>query len=131
VAYEFPKTVLLEEGSEIQIQDFSKCEPYTEHTGIYRKEDFRTLTGTLQRETRPAEDIGYDYTLYVPEGFTEPQNASGIPDIEWHTAVILPGNNSVWKDFELYMGKEVTVEGYSEWGYAETRHYIITKVTPR
>lgn len=82
------------------------------------------LSGRLQRATRPAPDIGYDYALL----FNEPQSgfaeAAGS-DIKVDSAVVVPYTIEIRKMIEANIGKMVNAEGYIEWGYSEGQYFGI------
>lgn len=126
-AFMYPQ-VFIEGVQNLQLQDFSGCNPYGDSTGPAVKQNPRSFTGILMREVRPAPDIGYDYVVKVQEGFKDPSGSSGIPGLLLYNAVVWPTNNTIWKDMELNIGKKITVEGSYDWGYAESMYLLTTKI---
>ena len=87
-----------------------------------------TLIGTLEHSTRPAPDIGYDYRLVLEEIFPDPID----PDIKpggYQEIDIIPNGLKI-STIESLIGKKVSVKGSFEWGYAETRFFNATQISP-
>lgn len=80
-----------------------------------------TYGGTIERMTRPAPDIGYDYVLNLIKPILETNGAAGIPQ-KLESIVIVPGTNKSWLDLESNIHKKITVKGYWLWGFAESRY---------
>lgn len=108
--------------------DYNKCDPYPssfisdlEKTGA----KIQIFSGTLQRQDRPAPDIGYDYSLSLETPFVDELSASGLPR-EASSITVEPSNNEIWKFVEQNIGRNVSLEGYMTWGYSESRYLLIT-----
>ncbi len=112
----------------IESLDSSNCNPYPtilEPDGSAKQMAFR---GTVTLSTRPAPDIGYDYQLALSQPFLDEDNASGLPQqVTLYGAV--PNSDAVWKDLSENLDREVELQGYLLWGYAESKYFRVTSVT--
>lgn len=118
--------------NQIKEINYESCKPYAE-TSIDDKQTLSNLEktplhGIVQHITRPAPDIYYDYDLQLNKPFMLKENATGQPQAV-NKIDIIPGNNSIWTEIEKNINKEVSLEGYLKWGYSESRHLEVTKVT--
>lgn len=85
-----------------------------------------SLQGFLRHQTPYPSDLGYEYALELKTPFTDELNASGNPT--QYRVEITPTNKTVKAELDKNIGKEVTVEGTMEWGYAESRSLYVTRV---
>src|SRR3989344_8948572 len=109
--------------------DNSSCNPYVQsQLTVDNTQEKLVLRGTAVHTKRPAPDIGYDYQLKLVEPFTDKLNASGLGPQPQSTVDIIPPTNVIWIDLEENINKEIGVEGYMVWGYAESRYLLVISV---
>ena len=113
--------------NKIRRVDYTECNPYppfqkSEYSGKKLK-----LKGKVVRARRPAPDIGYDYRLILLLPITDEFSSSGSPS-NVSLVDIVPTGNDQWLTLEKYINKEITIEGFMVWGYAETRHFEISSI---
>jgi len=89
--------------------------------------DNTTFTGTIIRMVRPSPDITYDYILKLDKPYRDDNNASGMT-LNVDQLVLLPGGAKVWETLENNIDKKVTLTGWFEWGYAETKHFVVFSI---
>ncbi len=103
-----------------------KCNPYTNAPKASGAST--SITGTLERMTRPSPDIFYDYILNFDEVVTDTNNASGMTQ-EVKSYVLVPSSDKTWGDLEDNIGNQVSIDGTFEWGFAESKYVLVSKVT--
>ncbi len=104
---------------------YEQCTPYGKYLRPLEKQtDF---TGVIKRFERPAPDIGYDYILDLDEPYLDTTHMSGIPT-NLDATVLIPLDDTVWKDIEETIGMPVKVSGAFEWGYAESKFLRVSSV---
>jgi len=108
---------------------YTQCSPYFDPVDpITPTLKSQIFTGTIQRTDRVAPDINYDYELILDEPFVDEFNASGLP-LTQTRLTIMPRSNTIWQQIEETIGQKVRVIGTMEWGYAESRHFVIKELT--
>lgn len=108
--------------------DNASCNPYSQTPPtIDNTQEKLVLRGTIVHGKRPAPDIGYDYQLKLVEPFIDKFSSVGATQ-EVSEVYIAPTTNSLWTELENNIDKEVTVEGYMAWGYAESRYLEIISI---
>jgi len=95
---------------------------------ILKTLDRKILTGTLRfTNGRPSPDISYDLEIKLDEPFIDEMSASGRPFL-----VTILDIQAATDDVHIQVleniGKEVELEGYIEWGYAESRFFRVTSL---
>lgn len=106
----------------------STCNPYPQTPPVAdNTQEKLLLQGTVVHGKRPAPDIGYDYQLILSEPFIDKSSSTGFPR-KVSSVDITPSTNSIWNELEDNINKEITVEGYMVWGYAESRYLNVTNV---
>lgn len=101
------------------------CQPYAAAPQNNYPGEKMTLNGIIGPGHRPAPDIGYDYQIELTTPFIDETSASGSPQPVSAIGVV-PGTNAVWLDLEKHLGKKVEINGYLQWGYAESKIFEIT-----
>lgn len=115
--------------------DFKNCSPYGKQEISKIDEEntksgvkFQTFEGVLKREKRVAPDVGaYDYALVLTTPYVDKNNASGL-DQKVTLLFLTPATDAVWSTMESNMDEKVTLGGYMNWGYAESKYFLVTKV---
>jgi len=109
--------------------DNSSCNPYSQTFPIADDtQEKLTLQGTVVRGKRPSPDIGYDYQLKLTEPFIDKFSSAG--SLQKVSIVdIMPSSDNIWNVLEYNINKEINVEGYMVWGYAESRFLTVTSVS--
>jgi len=103
----------------------NNCAPYESFVKIFPNAGEKvSLSGVLMRQERPAPDIGYDYQLKLLKPFIDVVDESR----EINVMQVVPATNDIWLKFEKNINKEVGLEGYVEWGYAESRHFRTSNI---
>jgi len=109
---------------EISIAEEDSCKRnYREISDIEKYT--KPVTGKLVKSIRPAYDIAYDYTLKL--NAENPDFAGG--NVLPATQIYVMPTSTIEDVFLNMLDKNVSVEGYLEWGYAESRVFIITAIT--
>ncbi len=116
--------------------DQNNCSPYkTTKSDSPEPKQTASFDGFLRQNTRPAADIGYDYQLELANPIQDNDGsfgASGLPQ-RIKRINILPADNAMWRQIQLRLSETdptmVTVQGYWEWGYAESRVFHIEKLS--
>jgi len=112
----------------IEKVDNSNCNPYPQTQPVaYSDQEKLVLPGTVIHGKRPAPDIGYDYQLKLTEPFIDQFSSTGSRELVSLIDVI-PTNNDLWVELENNINREITLEGYMVWGYAETRYFEIIAI---
>lgn len=108
--------------------DNSTCNPYSQTPlAPNNTQEKLVLRGTVVHVKRPAPDIGYDYQLELEIPFVDKFSSAGSPQTV-SLVDITPGTNDLWNEIEMNINKEITVEGYMVWGYAESRYLQVLTV---
>ncbi|MBI2612181.1 hypothetical protein HYW54_05600 [Candidatus Gottesmanbacteria bacterium] len=117
--------------AKIEKIDNSNCNPYSQNSQtqptIDNSQEKLVLRGSVIRAKRPAPDIGYDYQLKLVEPFVDKLSSAGSPQ-KVSLVDVTPTTNNLWNELENNINKEVTVEGYMVWGYAESRYLQIMTI---
>ena len=115
-------TILLNSISQI---DNSKCSPYSVNPSenIAGTEKL-TLRGIVSNNNRPAPDINYDYQIKLSKPFLDKNSSSGSPQ-QVSLVDAVPDTNNVWIELTNNLNHEVEIQGYMEWGYAESKYFKI------
>lgn len=109
----------------------TNCAPYTQTQPVIdNTQEKLVLRGTVAHSKRPAPDIGYDYQIRLSEPFVDKYSSAGSPQ-KVSLVDVTPTTNDLWNELENNIDKEVTVEGYMVWGYAESRFLQIIAVNNR
>lgn len=108
---------------EIKKIDFSNCDTSIKITPAIEpgQQKFK-IKGILIYGKRLAPDMGYDYQLKLTEFFEDKLNSSGIPLVSV-VDIISSGEN-----IENNINNEVSMEGYIDWGYSESRYFTPLKI---
>lgn len=120
-------------GNDIPVFDLKKIEEVDESkcSKVYSVEPIGTekfdgsISGELTRSVRPAYDISYDFELKLTEPSLELSGGSGLLTESIYVSPI----SSVADEFTNSLDKKVKLEGYLTWGYAESRHFVVTKIS--
>lgn len=108
--------------------DNSNCNPYAQtQPNIDNTQEKLVLRGEVVRAKRPAPDIGYDYQLKLTEPFIDKFSSAGSPQ-KVSLIDISSTTNNLWNELENNINKEISVEGYMAWGYAESRYLQIVDI---
>ena len=108
--------------------DSSNCNPYSQvQLSTDGTQEKLILRGIIVHAKRPVPDIGYDYQLKLTEPFVDKFSSYGSPQ-KVSLVEVSPTTNSLWTELEDNIDKEITVEGYMAWGYAESRYLQIISV---
>lgn len=85
-----------------------------------------TYSGRIEKNTRPAPDIGYDYKLILSTPFTTTNTASGLEETVTDI-IIVPLTEDTLEQMQDNLNKTVTVDG--EWmnGFAETNFFLVNR----
>jgi len=87
------------------------------------------ITGVVERISRPAPDITYDYALKLSNPYID-EIEDGMGNTQ-HTKIILFDEEDIFKDrLESCLSQKTTVSGSIEWGYAESRVWHMTGINP-
>ena len=114
--------------AKIEKIDNSNCNPYAQtQPAIDNTQEKLVLRGTVVHAKRPAPDIGYDYQLKLAEPFVDKFSSAGSPQ-KVSLIDITPTTNSLWNELGNNINKEIIVEGYMVWGYAESRYLQISAI---
>ena len=116
----------------IKTIDYSNCNPYPDSLRQWPQQGNNLakliLQGIVVRGARPAPDIGYDYLLKLSESFEKlSPNVENFPD-KTGMIDIIPTINDQWIFLENNIGREISLEGYLEWGYAESQYFSIINI---
>jgi len=112
----------------IEKVDNSNCNPYAQtQPAADNTQEKLTLRGTVIHAKRPAPDIGYDYQLKLSEPFVDKFSSAGSPQ-KVSMVDVTPITNNLWNELENNINKEITVDGYMVWGYAESRYLRIVDI---
>lgn len=114
----------------IERLNFSDCNPYPALPPIEGTLEELTLEGTVIHSPRPAPDINYDYQLKLTQPFTDKYSATGAPQ-PTDLVDINPTTNEVWRILEENLDREISLQGYMVWGYAESRFLEVIQATPK
>ncbi len=87
-----------------------------------------TLQGIVENSTRPAPDIYYDYQVKLAKPLLDEYNASGLPQ-EVSRIIVIPESKDLWVKLMDSVNLEVEIQGYMEWGYAESKYFKLTELT--
>lgn len=116
-----------------ELRNIRDCLDDFDHTitskEIIKTLEEKTLKGILRfTDSRPAPDISYDLEIKLNEPFIDEQSASGKPYL-----VTIQDVSALTDEIHIQMlesiGKEVEIEGYMEWGFAESRFFRITSLS--
>jgi len=108
--------------------DNSNCNPYGQaHFTIDNTQEKLTLRGSVDHSKRPSPDIGYDYQLKLSEPFVDKFSSADSPQ-KVSLIDVTPNTNNLWTKLENNINKNITVEGYMVWGYAESRYLQIITI---
>ena len=114
--------------TKIEKVDYSNCKPYSQiQPTAGSTQEKLLLRGTVVHAKRPAPDIGYDYQLKLVEPIVDKFSSAGSPQ-KVSLADVTPTTNTLWNELENNIDKEITVEGYMVWGYAESRYLQIINI---
>jgi len=109
--------------------DNSSCNPYSQiPPTVDNTQEKLVLRGTAIHGKRPSPDIGYDYQLKLVEPFVDKFSSAGSPQ-KVNLVDISPSTDSIWIELENNINKEINVEGYMVWGYAESRFLSVINVS--
>jgi hypothetical protein len=103
------------------------CSAYKETTGAEKYFDLISFSGILKHGIRPAPDIGYDYILELDEEYLDSSSSAGYP-VYLKQIDVIPLNDGVWIEIEENIDKQVTLEGYYLWGYAESKYLEVHSI---
>lgn len=108
--------------------DTSKCNPYsvTPSENVAGTEKL-TLRGIVNTNNRPAPDINYDYQVKLSKPFLDKNSSSGSSQ-QISLVDAVPDTNIVWIELTSNINHEVEIQGYMEWGYAESKYFRITSI---
>jgi hypothetical protein len=114
--------------STISLIDTTECSPYsTTPTENVAGAEKMTLRGMVTDSNRPAPDIFYDYQIKLSKPFLDKDNSSGSPQ-QVSLVVTVPDTNIVWVELMNNINHEIELQGYMEWGYAESKYFRITSI---
>lgn len=114
--------------TKIEKIDNSNCNPYLQSLPtVDNAQEKLILRGTVVHGKRPAPDIGYDYQLKLVEPFVDKFSSAGSPQ-KVSLVDAIPSTNSLWNELENNINKEIGIEGYMVWGYAESKYFQIISV---
>ncbi len=120
--YSYKNSVLVPER--ITPIDMKQCKPYREEFVGINNMVLATFSGILKHSVRLSYDIGYDYKLILDDDYLNKDFSFGEPTYLKEINVT-PFNDEVWMEFEKNIGKNVVLEGYYLWGYAETKYLLV------
>ncbi len=108
--------------------DISECDPYSA-TNVRSELESEKVTfyGTINNTNRPSPDINYDYQILLSKPYLEKENSSGLSQ-EVNTIVVIPSTFEVWDTLTNNINQMVKIEGYMEWGYAESKYLKIVSI---
>jgi hypothetical protein len=106
--------------------DFTACKT-TYTPGVIDTTKVQSWNGKIERENRPACDIGYDYKLTLTTPYMDNNNASGQPLLV-KDLVMIPNTDALWKIFEQNINKTVEIKGESKGGYAESTYILVNDI---
>jgi hypothetical protein len=112
----------IEKIDDITCSPYGKTQPRVDDT-----QEKLIIRGIVTHTNRLAPDMGYDYQLNPTGTFVDEFSAAGSPQ-KVSFVYITPTTDHIWNAVENTINKEVAVEGYMEWGYAESRYLQITDV---
>jgi len=87
----------------------------------------QTFRGTIGFSKRPAPDIDYDLELLLEKPYLDQENATG-QSIWTNRIDIAAASEELLLNMLGNIGKKVEVEGYWQWGYAESRFFRVDKM---
>lgn len=83
-----------------------------------------TFTGFIEKMDRPAPDIAYDYAIKLDTPYMDEHSESGGPALR-NTYSLVSNDTNITQKLEQNVGNKVTITGRIEWGYAETKHFLV------
>lgn len=90
-------------------------------------QEYEKFVGQIGFAERPAPDISYDFEIILPKPYEDDRNATGRAI--WRDALdISPGTDEILVQLLENIGKDVEIYGYWEWGYAESRFFMVTAI---
>lgn len=115
--------------TEITVLNNNLCNVYTFNESDLNNLSKVILEGKINRFSRPAPDIGYDYQVILSEPIVDNTNASGLPQTV-NSYLIVPKSNEIWKIIEESIEDKdsIKIEGYENWGYAESKYILVDSI---
>lgn len=116
--------------------EYNECNPYQKVvTDVYNEDQSNYLVerGVLNRISRLAPDINYDYELILDTPCIGCYPSARGDGEEIKSITILPSSNDHWEFIEKYFtsggNKSVSLSGLGRWGYAETWYFLVENIS--